>query len=308
MRVRLGNDYFTAEVDSLGGEIRSLVDRATGREWLWQADPAWWKGTAPLLFPIVGGLRGGSYRHDGHEYRLPQHGFARTTEFELAAAGEASAEFRLRSSEATRAVYPFEFELRLGWTLGPRGLAHRCSVINAGRVPMLFSLGFHPAFNLPLGGTAGGGAGGTAIENHHILFEHPEGQPRHFFKDGLLIAGKTAEVFENSRVVALSRELFDEGPVVITGTVSREFSLVNGIRGESLTLRTGPVPTLALWSKPGAPFVCLEPWHGLPDSTDAGGEFRDKAGIMALEPGRAFESGYGLEIGQAQFPLPAARY
>jgi len=291
MRARIENARFVAVVDSLGGELKSFVEKATGRELLWQADPAWWKGTAPLLFPIVGGLRGGSYRHAGREYKLFQHGFARGSEFELGAKGGDTVEFRLRSSAETRALFPFDFELRQTYSLGDRGYAHRATVLNSGSVPMLFSIGFHPAFNLPLGE--------GSLENHYLLTSESEDLPRWFFKDGLFVAGKTAEVFENSRVVSLSRSLFNEGPVIFRGPRSREFSLVNGRSGESLSVETGALPVLALWSKPGAPFVCVEAWHGLPDSTEASGELAEKEGILRLEPGAVHECGYELAVRHA---------
>jgi len=291
--VTLENGRFRAAVSGLGGELRSLFDKERGREILWQADPAWWKGSAPVLFPIVGGLREGRYLHAGREYRLGQHGFARTSEFELVSAGRDSAEFRLVSGEGTRAVYPFDFELRLSYALGATGMKHRATVRNTGSGALLFSLGFHPAFNLPLGR--------GRLENHHVLFESPEEPLRWFFKDGLMVSGKTASVFESSRVIALSRGLFEHGPVILRAPRSKSFALVDGSTGESLVLRTGQVPNLALWSKPGAPFVCLEPWFGLPDPDDSGGELASKPGILRLEPGRVFEAGYEVDLA-SRFP------
>jgi galactose mutarotase-like enzyme len=288
MELSLGNGRYSARVSTLGAELKSIADPAAGIEYLWQADPAWWKGTAPVLFPIVGGLRGGKYRYGGAEYELPQHGFARTSEFSLVAKTEDSVELELLSGPETRKKYPFDFRFRVSFALERSGISVRYAVTNAGNGPMYFSIGSHPAFNVPF-------AGGR-LENYYILFEKSEGIERHFFKDGMVVAGKTAEVFENSRVISLSRSLFDEGPVILKKPESAEFTIANSLNSTSITLATDGAPYLGLWAKPGAPFVCIEPWYGLPDPTDASGELSEKEGIMRLEPGACHAAGYRISI------------
>ena len=278
---------FRAVVSSLGAELRSLVDTVAGIEYIWQADPAWWKGSAPVLFPIVGSLRGGKYRHEGTEYALPQHGFARTSEFALVAKSADAIEFELRSNPATKATYPFDFSLRVCFVIERSGLSVRYIVTNVGGGPLWFSIGSHPAIKVPLEG--------GKLENHYVLFDRSEDLVRHFFKDGLLVAGKTAEVFENSRTIPLSRTLFDDGPIILKGPRSTGFSIVNGMSGKSVHVATDGVPFLGIWSKPNAPFLCIEPWHGVPDSTEAEGEFQQKEGIIRLEAGIPFSTGYRIE-------------
>jgi galactose mutarotase-like enzyme len=288
MNVVIRNDFYSATISSLGAELKSLKDANTGREHMWQADPAWWKGSAPLLFPIVGGLRNGKYRHEGAEYELPQHGFARTSEFRQISALGDSAEFELSSSADTMTRYPFEFRLRAGFALERSGIAIRYEVANVGKGPMLFSIGSHPAFNLPIES--------GSLESHYILFERSENAERYFFKDGTYIAGKTAPIFDTSRVISLSRSLFDQGPIIIKAPQSSEFSIMCSKGRKSVKVATkGPPPFLALWSKPNAPFLCIEPWEGIPDSSEASGELRDKEGILSLEAGRTYETGYRIE-------------
>ena len=282
---------FRAVVSSLGAELKSFIDTATGKEYIWQADPAWWKGSAPILFPIVGSLRGGKYRYEGTEYALPQHGFARTSDFRLVAKTEGSMEFELRSNPATKANYPFDFVLRVCFSIEWSGLSVRYVVTNDGAGPLWFSIGSHPAINVPFEG--------GKIENHYVLFDRSEDLVRHFFKDGLLVAGKTAEIFENSRTIPLSRSIFDDGPIILKGPQSTGFSIVNGMSGKSVHVATDGVPYLGIWSKPNAPFLCIEPWHGVPDSTEAAGELTQKEGIIRLEAGTAFTTGYGIEPGRA---------
>jgi galactose mutarotase-like enzyme len=241
MNAVIRNDSYSATISSTGAELKSLKDEKTGREYMWQADPAWWKGTAPVLFPIVGGLRNGKYRYEGAEYELPQHGFARTAEFRQIAASGDSAEFELESNADTMAKYPFEFRLRVGFALERCGLAVRYEVTNAGNRTMHFSIGSHPAFNIPIES--------GSLESHYILFERSESAERYFFKDGTYIAGKTAEVFDNSRVISLSRSLFDQGPIILKALQSSEFSILcsKGKKSVKVVTKAAP-PFLAIWS------------------------------------------------------------
>jgi galactose mutarotase-like enzyme len=290
MNVVIKNAGYSAVICSSGAELKSLKDVTSGREYLWQADPAWWKGTAPVLFPIVGGLRNGKYRYEGVEYELPQHGFARTSEFAQIGSSPDAAEFQLVSSAETLAKYPFVFRLRVGFALERCGLAVRYEVTNVGNRPMLFSIGSHPAFNIPIES--------GSLESHYVLFEKSEDAERHFFKDGTYIAGKTAEVFDNSRTISLSRSLFDQGPVIFKALQSSEFTILCSKGKKSVKVATdGPPPFLALWSKPNAPFLCIEPWEGIPDSSEANGELADKEGILSLEAGASYVTGYRIEIG-----------
>lgn len=287
--ITLSNGYWNARVAETGAELKSLSNAATGQEHIWHGDPAWWNGSAPVLFPVIGGLKGGEYRHEGRTYKLPSHGFARASEFAVVRSDAESAEFRLESSEATRAGYPFDFVLTVSFALTRSGIDVRYAVRNSGRDRMLFSIGSHPAFVVPF-------AGG-ALENYYILFELEEDLERWFFKDGVIVAGKTAEVMENSRVINLTRRCFDDGIMIFKNPRSREYAIVNSKNSRAVRVVTDGVPYLGLWSKPGgAPFVCVEPWHGIPDMSDTSGELAEKEGIISLPPEGEFETGYRVEI------------
>ncbi len=288
MSVTLRNGLFRASVSQMGAELTSLADLATGQEYMWQADPAWWAGTAPVLFPVIGGLKGGAYTFEGKQYRLPSHGFARNSAFRVSATGADFAALVLSSSSETRESYPFDFSLAVGFRLMSSGVSVRYEVRNTGSGRMYFSIGSHPAFNLPF-------AGG-ALENYYVVFEREEALERWFFKDGMVTAGKAAEVMENSRVLSLSRTLFDQGPVIFKGPQSRRFIIANSRNTRSITVATDGVPFVAVWSKPNAPFLCIEPWNGLPDMSDCSGNIVEKEGIIALEPGSCFGTGYSIEV------------
>ena len=288
--IAIRNDAFGARISEAGAELKSLAELATGQEYIWHGDPAWWNGSAPVLFPVIGGLKEGAYTYEGTQYKLASHGFARNSEFAVTRVGSDSAELMLRSSAKTREIYPFDFSLKVSFFLERNGLTVRYDVANTGPSRMYFSIGSHPAFVVPF-------AGGT-LENYYILFEREENLERWFFKDGLVLANRTEEVFENCRIINLSRSMFDQGIMIFKHPESHEFSLRNGRNSRSVTVITEGMPYLGIWSKPGgAPFLCIEPWHGLPDSTDASGNLVEKEGIMGLEPRATFSTGYRIEIG-----------
>jgi galactose mutarotase-like enzyme len=287
--ITIRNGTWGARVSETGAELKSLADLATGQEYIWNGDPAWWNGSAPVLFPVIGGLKGGEYSHQGKTYKLPSHGFARTSEFAVTRSGGDSVQLTLSSNPKTREGYPFEFSLSVSFQLETAGLSVRYEVVNTGGGRMYFSIGSHPAFVLPF-------AGG-ALENYYVLFEKEEELPRWFFKDGVIVAGKTEEVLENSRTLSMSRTMFDQGIMIFKKPASREFSIVNSRNSRALTVATDGVPYLGIWSKPGgAPFLCIEPWHGIPDMSDASGNLAEKEGILSLEPRASFSTGYRVQI------------
>ncbi len=289
MSVTISNGRWQAAVSETGAELKGLRDLATGQEYMWSGDPAWWNGVAPVLFPVIGGLKNGAYTWEGREYKLPSHGFARGSLFSVASTSQDGAVFELSSGPKTLEVYPFEFRLRVGFQLERSGLAVRYEVQNTGRARMLFSIGSHPAFRIPF-------AGGS-LENYYVLFEKEEELERWFFKDGLVIADRTAPVMDSARVLTISRTLFDGGILIFKAPRSHEFTIANSMNPRTIRIVTEGVPYLGVWSKPGgAPFVCIEPWHGLPDSTAATGNLADKEGILGLEPGGLFTTGYRVDV------------
>jgi galactose mutarotase-like enzyme len=287
--ITLTNGLWGARISEAGAELKSLASLSSGQEHIWNGDPAWWNGSAPVLFPVIGGLKGGQYTYEGKPYKLPSHGFARTSEFAVTRSGGDSAELTLVSSPKTRESYPFDFSLKVSFQLERAGIAVRYDVTNTGAGRLYFSIGSHPAFVVPF-------AGG-ALENYYVLFEREENIERWFFKDGMLTAGKTEEVLDNCRVLSLSRTCFDQGIMVFKHPESREFTLANSLNTHAVRVLTEGVPYLGVWSKPGgAPFVCIEPWHGIPDMSDTSGNLVDKEGILSLEPRAVFTTGYRVEI------------
>ncbi len=288
MAVSIAGERFEARIEEAGSELKSLKDRESGAEYIWGGDQLWWSGSAPVLFPIIGGLKNNRYTHRGAEYSLPQHGFARRSAFRLVDSGDSSACLELAASEETRKQYPFDFRLRVTFVLEPCGLAVQYDLYNPGAEAMLFSIGSHPAIRLPF-------AGGQ-LENYYLHFEREECVERHFFDNGLML-DQTAPVFDTSRQIFLRPDLFDRGVLILKHPASQVVSIRCSHSPSSVALVTGGAPHLGIWAKPGrCPFLCLEPWYGLPDSPGCTGELAQKEGILSLEVGGTFTCTYRIEV------------
>ena len=287
MSVTIGNAKLSARFVKMGAELKSLVEHATGTEYIWQSDPQWWTGAAPILFPIVGGLKNDQYRFEGRTCSMPSHGIVRKKEWTFVGSDAAGATFETASSEETREMYPFDFRLRVCYRLGDSSLAIRYEVANTGKGKMYFSIGSHPAFNLPF-------AGGCP-EHYYFHFSEPEDMERYFFKDGMHL-NETEPIFNNSRQIFMTRTLFDRGAIIFKNPRSKAVTIVNSRNTRRIRVRTDGVPYLALWAPPGAPLACVEPWHGIPDNIDTDGEFKTKEGIMALDAGATWTTGYTIDI------------
>jgi galactose mutarotase-like enzyme len=275
--VTIASGDLTAAINPLGAELWSLTD-AAGREYLTDADPAFWTGHAPLLFPIVGELAGGVLRLDGCEHPMPRHGFARRSLFEVVERGASLARFALRDSGATRALYPFAFELELEFRLDGPTLATTATVENPGNAPLPFSFGFHPAFAWPLPG------GGDKLA-HEIEFEHDEPlDVRRLDANGLVERHERSPVA--GKALALRPELFADDAIIWDELASRRL-VYRGGNGVALAIAFPDTPFLGLWQKFGANFVCIEPWAGLADETGFAGDFRAKRGVVSLPPGES---------------------
>lgn len=264
----------TARINPLGAELTSLTD-PQGRELMTDADPAFWGGHAPILFPIVGRLNGDVLRIDGREYPMKQHGFARRSTFAVVEAGDSRALFRLTDTNETRRAYPFKFRLDVAFTLALATLSIEATIANPGDTPLPASFGFHPAFAWPL-------PYGAPREAQRIEFEAEEHAPIKRLHGGL-IAGERASPLAG-RTLALTDPLFGDDALIWFGPASQRVSY-GANDGPQLKIAFPDTPFLGIWSQPGAHFVCVEPWHGHADPADFTGEFRGKPGVFEVPPG-----------------------
>ena len=276
--IEIASGELRATINPLGAELSSLRD-ADGRELMTNADPAFWSGRAPLLFPIVGRLMGDKYRLDGEEYPLPQHGFARRQRFALTAQTANRAVFRLSDNDATRAVYPFAFTLDAAFTLAGATLATDITVANTGDRDMPASFGFHPAFAWPL-------PFGRSRADHRIVFEKREPAELSAIVPGGWIAPETWPSPLDGRELKLDDAMF-ERDAVVWDRIESESLRYDGGEGPGLDIGFAGMPRLGIWTRPGARFVCIEPWHGIADRQGFDGEIWDKPGILRFAPGEA---------------------
>jgi len=286
--VSITSGALTARINPLGAELWSLTD-AAGAEYMTDADPAFWGGHAPVLFPIVGSLAGDRFRHEGREYALPRHGFARRSLFTVAHQGVDSVTFTLEDSEETRAVYPFAFRLEITHALVGASLHTTARVVNTGAGDLPFSFGYHPAFAWPL-------PGGAAKADHRIVFGEAEPAPvRRVSKGAGLLLPEAEASPVVGRELALREGLFEADAVIWDDLASR--SLAYGADGGAwLDISFPDTPYLGLWQVPGARYICIEPWAGHADPVGFDGDFAEKPGIETLQPGesRAFRMDVSL--------------
>jgi galactose mutarotase-like enzyme len=274
--VSITSGELTAEIDPRGAQLSSLKDRGA-LDLLWGGDPAVWAGRAPLLFPIIGVLAGGVYRLGSKTYALSRHGFARDKHFSVESHGPSAASFSLEADDATRQVYPFNFELNVRYELRGATLSVVTQVRNAGNIDMPASFGYHPGFRWPL-------PFGQRRESHFIEFECDEPAPvRRIDAAGLLThVPHPPPVIE--RRLALTDALFQEDVLIFDQIKSRTVTYGGG--GPRIRIGFPDASYLGLWTKPGAPFICIEPWHGITDPEGFAGDFLQKPGVFVLPAGK----------------------
>lgn len=276
--ITLRSSVLTAEIDPKGAQLSTLRDEA-GRDLLWNGDAAVWSGRAPLLFPIVGALAGGAYHLNSKLYRLPRHGFARGRTFSLIAADASQALFRLKYAADTLEVYPFHFELDVHYALKDNRLAITSSVRNVGADPLLASFGYHPAFRWPL-------PYGQARAAHFVTFSEDEPAPiRRLDAAGLMTATKHPTPVRQRRLTLVD-DLFKDDVVIFDALRSRTVTY-GAETGPKIEVRFAGSPYFGLWTKPGAQFICIEPWHGIADPEGFSGDFAAKPGVFSVAPGAA---------------------
>ena len=292
MQYTLRNDILELTADTHGAEILSV--RRDGREYIWCGDPAFWGRRTPVLFPFVGQVRGGSYRHKGIRYPMGQHGFARDQEFELFSGTDQSLSFVLRDSRRTREIYPFRFELFVTYTLIEDTVEVEWKVRNTGKETMYFSIGGHPAFMCPLHDT-------EKWEDYAIEIRKEGRTPDHIVIRPIVSGGN---VGDEERKIALdhgtitpTQELFSGDALILEGQQADEISLLNPDREAYLTVRFD-TPLVGIWSPVGknAPFICIEPWCGRTDSIYFDGELSEREYGNELEPGTEFRRSYSVRF------------
>ena len=278
----LKSDKLIAKINHKGAELISLKNDVE-KEFIWNGNPEFWSKHSPILFPIVGTLKNNEYYFEGKKYSLNRHGFARDMDFELIAKTDSTAVFSLVNNTNTLNVYPFEFELLLNYELTDNSLIITFKVINKNLFSMPFSIGAHPAFALP-----------EQFENYSLDFEYSEKLIR-FELENDLLSNVTNSIPRNENNVALHYDLFEKDALVFKKIKSKKITLLENEK-PFLCIQFDDFPSLGIWTKPKAPFICLEPWLGYADTTANSGNILEKEGIKIIEANEKFKLEYSITL------------
>ncbi|MDY2550672.1 aldose 1-epimerase family protein [Enterococcus casseliflavus] len=290
MTVTITAGHLQAKVAEKGAELQSLVDTSNDLEYIWQADPNHWGKHAPILFPIVGALKEDTYQHEGKSYHLPRHGFARDMLFTVVEQRTDYALFLLESSTETKAKYPFDFQLYVSYELGGDGLVVKYQVKNSGQKELFFSIGGHPAFNVPL-------EKGLTFEDYYLSFSPKKSRVKLPLK-GNYIDYEQRTLGQTNTDLRLTHDMFANDALVYETKGLHSYSIRSEKSPHSVTLSYNNMPYVGFWSTypVKSPFLCIEPWCGIADTLEASGELSEKLGIQALPPDELFETKYSITV------------
>ncbi|MGC6767735.1 aldose 1-epimerase family protein [Enterococcus sp. LJL128] len=290
MTIVIENEKLKATIAEAGAELVSLQSKETNTEYIWQADPAFWGRHAPVLFPFVGRLKDDRYTYQNKVYPMGQHGFARDKDFEVLEQGDGLVSLSLKSNDETRKVYPFDFELVITYELEDKGIKVSYQVENTGKEEMLFSVGGHPAFNVPLEKDLDLTDYYFSLEPNEDRIQIPLSGPYLDLENKTL--GQTSAAFD------LSRELFVNDALIFE-TPGANKVIIQSDKGErGISLSYTNMPFVGIWSPYAteAPFVCIEPWCGIADTVESNGQLIDKFGINRLAANKLFKTDYTIGV------------
>ncbi|MBC7913472.1 MAG: aldose 1-epimerase family protein [Pyrinomonadaceae bacterium] len=284
--ITLENEQLKATLHPIGAELQSLYRTDFGIEYMWNGNPDFWPRHSPLLFPIVGGLKEDMFSYKGEKYTLAKHGFARDMEFEVESTSTDSASFILKSSSETLKSYPFNFILRVNYKLELNRIMVTYQIENPSEEELYFSIGTHPAFTIPL-------IPGTTYKDYFLEFDTVENSQRYTL-DGNILNG-TVPYLENQKTLPLEESLFYEDAIIFKDLKSEALSIKTQKSPHGIKFNFSGFPYMGIWAAKDAPFVCIEPWCGIPDSEDHNQNIEEKEGIIALPPGENWSKGWSLE-------------
>jgi galactose mutarotase-like enzyme len=287
--VLIFNRELSVTISPLGAELQSVVRNDNGLEYLWSGDPAFWGKKSPVLFPVVGGLRNNGYTYNGQRYNLGRHGFAREQAFDIVSQSKEQVSFRLTDNETTRKHYPFHFIFYIDYRLENDRLRVIYRVENSDKKDLLFSVGAHPAFRVPL-------APDTSYEDYYLFFEEEENSPIWPISSTGDIALSPQPFLEGTRKLPLKKSLFYRDALVFKDLQSRSISLKSDRTPYGVSIRFDAFPYMGIWAAKDADFLCIEPWCGIGDSEAASGELAGKEGINRLPPGGLFEREWSAQF------------
>jgi len=280
--ITISNEYLTATFSEIGAELKSL--KYDDKEYIWYGDPAFWTGSSPVLFPICSGLKDDEFIYEGKTYKMQKHGFARRSEFEVEQLGDATVTFLLSSANCPKDNYPFEYEFRITYTLRGKKVNVEYNIRNLTDGEMYFSVGAHEAYNCPEG-----------IENYEIIFDKKENLDAYQLV-GPLLSYDTVNYGKDIATLQLDHSLFSNDCLIFKNLNSRSVSLVNKTTGQKIKVDFKGFDYLLLWTVPGAPFICIEPWCGVTDNVNTNKNLHENDSIKKINRACIFYRLHSFEI------------
>lgn len=288
MRRSLANDKIKIEVADRGAELKSL--NCDGVEYIWYSDPKYWEYCSPFLFPVVGTLKDKKTIIDGKEYQIRQHGLIRYRDFKYLETSNDKLSFEFVSDDETKESYPYKFQVNVNYYLREYELKAEIIIKNLDKKDMLFCLGGHPAFNVPL-------YKGEKFTDYRVVFSEEESfdSPK-VMPNATLNFDEPVLKYRALKELPLKKEIFSIDTIINTKVKSKSVMLLNK-ENKGLKFSYPKFKTLAIWTPfNDAPFVCLEPWIGYNDRYDTLGYFKDKDDVVSLEPDKEFKVEFMIEV------------
>ena len=276
------NEYLKIGVKTLGAELTSIKSKSTGNEYLWQGDPNVWSGQSPILFPVIGRVLDDKYRLDGKEYTMPKHGLFRKRETELLSLTETEMIFAQKSDDDTLSIFPFLFEIHIKFELIGKSVKVTHTVINNDNKTMYFSIGAHPAFNCEIG--------------DYLVFEKNETLDTIEIDSECLRTGKMLPVLNENNKIVITKDIFNNDALIFGSMKSKYVTLESNRRPEKIKFNYSDCAYLGIWAKPGASYVCIEPWWGINDSHERKDDFSEKDSILSITANSDFSCFWQAEI------------
>ena len=281
--ITISNSEISVTVARRGAEIQSI--QRGGVEYMWSKDPAFWASSAPIMFPMCGGLKNGRYELDGKSYEMPKHGFAKISDFEVEAKSDTSLTLILRDNEKTREMYPFAFAFRVKFELDGASLKVTYDAENLDDKTMYCTFGAHEAYACPEG-----------IEAYELIFSDKETLYAYAL-NGDILTDYTKLIVNDSNKLVLDDSFFTLDAVVFKDVKSNSVTLKSTVSDRQVKVDFDGFDYLVLWHKHTAPYLCIEPWCGLSDLAGSSYNFAEKAGMHALTPGSRFARTHVITVG-----------
>lgn len=294
MNYTLENKHLKVEISDIGGELMSIYGKTTGFEYLWQGNEEFWHGRAPILFPICGRLTDGKYTFKGKEYKMNLHGFVRKSLLNVVKKTNTTIVFNIKSNAETLEMYPFNFDFSIKYVLKGAKLINKLIVKNTDENnELLFSLGGHPGFNVPLGD-------GLTFDDHYMEFKKACQPSQLVMSETCFYTGKDKKfALENDKILRLKHNLFDNDAIFLSN-MADTVTLKSDKSERFVKVHYNDMTHLGFWHAPKteAPYVCIEPWHGVPAYDKKVDDFETKAEIMRLKPKKTYKTYFDITVSE----------